>query len=721
MGLLNITEMILLVRKYFLRIVAFSLAAVLLGACAAESMQTYTCKLGFKYNYTEASEGMAPDGESKLDPYEILNPVVIQAALRNMGLTNSGEMEVRGIRENITLTPVVTSLDREVSDSAALLGEKYDVFSTEYEMSFTYDADKGDSFGTMMFSNIIKEYDNYLLAKYYNKKNINDFAKNVLNSDAEYMVIADAIASELDDIIEYLDSMSEYYPDFRSKKTGYSFSELSLLYQNLRDIEYAKYYGNVRAGNLAKDNEMVVKSYQKKVKDLKEEAEVSFAISENYKKEIVTFYDSYKEAGLYRQAQKVQQNINSSNNRDQDVLEDEILEEYQNTYDEIILNYADNANDTTDAYHEINYYTAIIDAYTNDGVSQEEKAELIAKNEIILSDIAQLSEKYSIVANESMGELYNAKISEDLQYLILPEVAKNIPVKLIAVFLGILAFGMAVVFIFVWHIAKKFMNPRDVKEEKERYDADECRRLLAEQAKKGFTEFFTVYQPMISKDEGSKAHSEVFVRWKSEELGLVAPGKIIDTVSQMGIFGQFNDWIVKTVCEQLAQLKKSGGEMPIVHINCPYSEVKNYVLSDIIVKYAKKYRIPFENICVELDGKNISQSMEEIMVLEEMGVKVCIDRFENSEEEKEIIDVVKPEYIKISSDILNGDMYSASEEDLLFAEENMKRYFKEIVGRCHENGIKACICGVENKRQDKIASEAGFDYKQGFYYGKPKK
>ena len=57
-------------------------------------------------------------------------------------------------------------------------------------------------------------------------------------------------------------SLADQYPEFRSKSTGYSFSELRELYEQVRDVQYAKYYGNVRAGNLAKDPEMVIKGYQ---------------------------------------------------------------------------------------------------------------------------------------------------------------------------------------------------------------------------------------------------------------------------------------------------------------------------------------------------------------------------------------------------------------------------------------------------------------------------
>jgi len=731
MGLLSITEMIRIVRKYFLQIVALSLAVGILAGYAVTALQTYTCTLGFKYNHKEALEGLAPDGQSKLDPYEIQNPVVIQGALENMGLLDNKNFNVKGIRQNISINKVVTDLDKEVSESAALLGEKYDIAATEYEMKFTYKASLGDEFGAKMFSNIISEYDEFLLAKYYNKRNIEDFAKIVSDSDADYIVIADAMSASLDSIISYLDEMSGYYSDYRSTSTGYTFSELSNLYQNLRDIQYAKYYGNIRSGNLAKDREMVIKSYQTKVKELKEVQDVNTNISKNYESEIATFYDSYKKAGLYRQAERVRDAVDSTNNRDQDVLEDKELEDYTNTYDDIILSYASHATNARNATHTMKYYNTIISSYTADTVSEETKKRLISKNEKILEEISALSTQYSNVANQTIDELYATKVNSDLQYLILPEVSADKPVKLVAVFLMILTFGFALIAVLVIEIAKKFVDkaaleeafeePAEEKKIIDTKDMDELHQLLYQQYINDFDEFFLVYQTMLAKDENELPHAEVFIRWQSPELGMVSPVKIIECISDFGIFKQLNDWIIKTVCKDLALLRDNGESMPIVHINCPYSQISDFSLNDIITKYTSSNSIPSGNICLELVGKDIANSLEDIIFFEEMGISVCIDRFENSDEDREIINVIKPKYIKMSLDILNADMYATSDEDIAEATDSMITYFSEIVDKCHKNDIKTCICGIEKKSQDKIASQVGFDFKQGYYYSKPKK
>lgn len=729
MGIISISEIIRIFRKYFFKICALSIAAGLIAGYVLSTSQTYTCTLGFKYNHSGAADGLAPDGESKLDPYEIQNPTIIQAAVKNMGLED--EMDVKGIRQNISISKIVTELDQEVSKSAALNGEKYDVNATEYEMKFTYDAGWGDEFGAKMFSNIMKEYDEFLLTKYYNKKKVNDFAKVFKDTGADYLVIAENINASLENTVAELEELAGYYPDFRSANTGYTFSELAALYQNMINIQYAKYFGNIRAGNLAKDKEMVIKSYQKKVKDLEEGMAVDSEIAENYKNAVSSFYNSYKQSGLYTQAERVQSNVDSSNNRDQDVLEDSDLEDYKNTYDDIILNYTEHATSATDAKHSIDYYNNIIASYINDTVSPENKKILEAENVKIMKEIKTLSAEYARIANESIDEVFHGEINDDLQYLILPEVSADKPVKFIAAFLMIIVFGLAFIGLIIFEILKKYVDGEEVmdaladdEDEKKVIDTsemDEMHKEFYEQYLNDFEEFYLVYQNMVSDIEGADEHTEIFIRWQSPTLGAVSPGKIIACASDFGLFRELNDWIIGSAARRLAEIKKEKAKLPVMHINCPYEQIRDLALNDILLKHIKENKIPAKNICLELSGKDIGGCLEDIVLLNEMGILICIDKFENSEEDMAIISVVKPQLIKMSLDMINSDMYATSDEDVVEATMNMIGYFSEIVDKCHKNGIKTCVCGVEKRSQHRIVSKIGFDYKQGYFYGKPEK
>ncbi|MBO5370517.1 MAG: EAL domain-containing protein [Clostridia bacterium] len=731
MGFLNIYEMVNIIRKSFLKVLALSIAIGFLVYCVANSMQTFTCVLGFKYNHTQAIDNLAPDGKSKLDPYEIQNPVVIQGALDNLDVSGNKKPDVNGIRQNIAISKVVTELDSEVSESAALLGEKYEAPSTEYEMKLTYKYDLGDEFGAKMFSSIIKEYDEFLLDKYYSKSTVSDFAKIVDGSSADYINMADIMGSEIDKAIEYLNAMANAYPDFRSKNTGYTFGELANIYQNIRNVQHAKYYGNIRSGNLAKDSEMVIKSYQTKVKELSETNRVSNNIAENYKAAITTFYDSYKAAGLYRQAENVQENTDSSNNRDRQVLYGFDEEEYKNTYDGIVTSYVENAVKASDAAHTINYYNTIITSFANDTVDVATKERLLAINEEIFAEIKTLSSQYSKVANDTIEELFATRVTSDLQYLIVPEVVTDVPVMFITVFAVVLAFGLLIILLLFKEIIRNFSKGHsngektDDVEDAVEHDIpkgmNEFQKLTYEQYQKGFDEFYLVYQNMQSDDEKSRKHMETFIRWRSPKLGMVAPGKIIECVSELNIFDELNEWIINNVCEDIAKMGKIEKKYPIIHINCPHSELHDFAINDIIIRALEKTKIPADSICLELNGDEISAALEEIMLVKKMGISVCIDRFENSDENNEIISVIEPEYVKMSLDILNFDMYATTKEDFVNAAFGMMNYLSDIIKKCHRKNIKVCICGIEDKNQDNSISMLDIDYKQGYYYGKPQK
>ena len=139
----------------------------------------------------------------------------------------------------------------------------------------------------------------------------------------------------------------------------------------------------------------------------------------------------------------------------EDVLEDYDVEEHINTYDNIVLSYADRASAASDARHTIDYYNKIIDSYTNDKVAAETKERLTEKNEEIFKEIAQYSEKYCTVANQTINEMFYTEINDDLQYLILPEITADKPVKLIAVFVTVLVFGLLLVAALLYELTKR--------------------------------------------------------------------------------------------------------------------------------------------------------------------------------------------------------------------------------------------------------------------------
>ena len=718
--MLSIADLIRILRKHLLTAIAAAFLAAVCTFIGVRLLREYQCTLNFKYNYEGAEKELAPDGVSRLDPYEMQNPAVIHAALKEMGLTTGGETTIEKIRKGMQINKIVTSQDQEVAESAAVLGEKYTFTTTEYQLVFSYKGFLGTDYGMMICDGLIHAYDDYLIDKYYNKTSIPDFMSNLDDMNVDYMDLADIIDAALTDAINTLSDYADWYPDFRSKRTGYSFSELAALYSNVQKNLSAKVKGNIHAGNLTRDKELAIKGYTTMVKDLQMSEETNQAIADSYRSQIKTFYDSYKNAGLYSQASTTQAAQGYSNNRDGEVLRDYDyrFDKLINTYDDIVLSYTRTATTASFARRDRMYYEGLINRLRQDSVSEEDKARLLAKNEAFLATMAQMTSEYCAAANATIDELFDQRVAGDVQYLISTDVSASIPTFLSMLFAAIATGALVMMFALFLEIVRKSeqANP-DGASARTLAPNDKEHEAAYQQYKQGFPEFYIVYQQMHATHAGLPPRYEAYVRWNSAELGEVAPGQILRYFGDMNLIMELNDWIVGTVCHDLPRFAKELGVLPVIHINCMFSEVADFGMNSILRKHCREANVAPYQLCVEMDGGDIMACLEEIVLMEKMGYQICVDHFENKQHEKEILSVFKPDCVKLS-----GAIFAAGEsDDPVVTLANTLEYLRQVHARCESNGINLCVSGIENETQYGLANSTLVDYRQGFMLSRPER
>ncbi|MGN1368062.1 MAG: EAL domain-containing protein [Aristaeellaceae bacterium] len=721
--MISIAELVRIIKKYLIPVIAAAFLAAVATFVAVRMVRKYECTLNFKYNYEQAEEKIAPDGESPLNPYELQNPAIIHAALEIMGIAKSEDTTIENIRNNISIGKIVSSLDEEVAESAAVLGEKYEVTTTEYQLVFTYKASLGEDYGKMICDGLIHAYDDYIIENYYDKTIIPDFMQNIAEMNVDYMDRADIISSSLESIISTLNDYAAWYPDFRSLRTGYSFSELAEQYQNIANTLSAKYHGNIRVGNISRDQELAIKNYTTIVKDLQVSEETNQAVADSYRSQIRTFYDSYKENGLYTQASVTQVTQNSTNNRDREVLRDYEydFDKLINTYDDIVLSYTQYAAQASANKRDREYYADIISSLEKDMVSQAEKQRLLSKNAVLIDIMTELTHQLCVAANAAIDELYDQKVAGDIQYLISTDVASNMSTMTSMVFAAVLVGALVMMGGLVFEVVRKsqITSVDDGIDGSSTPSGDKEHRAAFEQYQAGFPEFYMVYQKMLPCHKDLAPRYEAYVRWKSQVLGHVSPGMILKYFGDMNLIMELNDWIVSNVCQDVLRLEKVLGTTPVIHINCMFSEMSDFGMNDILRMNSRQWGVPAESLCVEMDGSDIMPCMDEIIMLEKMGYPICVDHFEDKKQSDEILAVFKPDYVKVSHAIFSSEELSTSSEELIDAERRIRAYLVEMGTRCRDNNIGFCVCGIENAKQDEMMCYVPIDYKQGFFYDYP--
>lgn len=721
MGAVNILEFIKIIRKYFRKILIFVCLIGIATYFVASGMQSYTCTLDLKFKNSGAEEGLAPNGD-KLNVFDIMSPVVVADALDHLDIDNN--LTVEKVRSNMSISEVITAQDTDIKESAAAKGEKYEVIPDEYIIKYEYGAGLGEEFGGMMFDRIVSAYDNWYVSQYYNKEKISDFLGVIDYKNMEYMDLCEVIQNNLDIITDYLDSMAGGDEEFRSLKTGYSFSELSQMYQNLKDIDYGKYYANVRVGLLSRDKEMLIKSYENKIRQLATERDVNYEKSQMYKREVTSFYDAYKASSLYAQAAGTQAKIGATNEKDE-MIYDFNLEKVINTYDDIVLNYTNTGTTSTNMGRQTDFYQQVIDEYKNDSVPPETKEELLKVNESILQELAEKVKDYAVVANQTLEDYYDKIVTNDIEYVASASVESNLPVSLILIIALIVSLAAGCIFAIIY----EFLGPkanRHGKEENAKPSSDiepsehgplpepESleEKLLCQQANNHFNEFYLVYQPIVERD-GSCRRSEVYVRWNSKELGEVSGMKFFAMAEKLKLERQLNAWLINKVVDQIHEFDKAGFADHIMNINCEANELKDSDFEEVLKDILEVNKAAAKRICVEVMGSDSSSIAYSSAVLRDLGAQVCVDRYDAVNNIK-IIKALKPDCIKL--DILASMEREGGDESNL----TLAIKFRDIINQCRESGVKTIITRVETEMQKNLSDLIGADCQEGYLYAKPK-
>ena len=473
---------------------------------------------------------------------------------------------------------------------------------------------------------------------------------------------------------------------------------------------------------MSKDPEMLIKSYENKIRQLASDRDVNYEKSLMYKREIVSFYDAYKASGLYAQAAGTQTRIGASNERDEMVY-DYDLEQLINTYDDIVLNYTTTATASTNLGRTTDFYQKVIDEYRNDTVPLETKQYLLDANEQILNELVQKVNDYSLIANQTVDDYFDEIVTNDISYVASASVETNLPVTLISIIALIVALAAGCIFAIIY----EFLGPKNKRREQEKdlyttnLNAENMEEaepktpeelLFCKQAKDNFSEFYIVYQPIVEKD-GTCRHSEVYARWDSKELGVVPAAAFFDIAERLSLSKQLNAWLINKVVEQMKAFDKAGFPHHIMNINCEASELKDSDFEEALKYILVPNRAAAKRICVEVMGNDASSIAYSAEVLRELGAQVCVDRYDDINNIN-IIKSLKPDWIKL--DILASlDVENNRDNNL-----SLLVKYLEIMRDCREAGVKTIITRVETEEQKKMSDVIGADCQEGYFYAKPK-
>lgn len=234
---------------------------------------------------------------------------------------------------------------------------------------------------------------------------------------------------------------------------------------------------------------------------------------------------------------------------------------------------------------------------------------------------------------------------------------------------------------------------------------------LREAIKKEQFELF--YQPQITTRESKFVGAEALIRWKTPDLGYVAPGQFLAYAESTDLIIPIGDWVITEACKQAKALLELGYVDFSIGINLSAKQFASGDLVQTLKTALGLLKLPPRYIDIEVTestfldmGEEVSNQLQELRTL---GLSLSIDDFGTGYSSLSYLQSMTFNILKIDQSFISRLPGSESDQNLVKAIINMsKALHLEIIAE-----------GVETEQQLTLMKDLGCDIVQGYYISRP--
>ena len=202
----------------------------------------------------------------------------------------------------------------------------------------------------------------------------------------------------------------------------------------------------------------------------------------------------------------------------------------------------------------------------------------------------------------------------------------------------------------------------------------------------------TPYYQRVIDLEGNEIYQEALIRLSLKE-SLQPPKFFLEIAKKRGFY--------LSIVELLSQKILSTNTAQAV--NFSFEDLSDIVLFEYLLKTYKD-----SNVIFELQGDFQADSKQAINKLKSVGVRICLDNLETTQILKQF-DNSMVDFIKVDGNLIR----------LLNISEKSKSTCRDILKECQRLQCKSIASRINSNTSFEESKKLGFDYFQGFFFGKP--
>ena len=225
--------------------------------------------------------------------------------------------------------------------------------------------------------------------------------------------------------------------------------------------------------------------------------------------------------------------------------------------------------------------------------------------------------------------------------------------------------------------------------------------------------FELYYQPKISLRDGTLCGVEALLRWHRPGLVSVSPSVFVPILEDMGLISMVGQWVIASVCKQIACWQRSGLGVSQVAVNVSAQQIAEGDFVQDIQRSLDEHQIEAKWLELELTESslmfNTPETIASLLALRDLGLKISIDDFGTGYSSLAYLSRFPIDKLKIDIAFIREVPHNAQDAAIT----------RTIIELAHSLNLQVIAEGVENCEQLAFLTENGCDQVQGYLLSRP--
>lgn len=226
-------------------------------------------------------------------------------------------------------------------------------------------------------------------------------------------------------------------------------------------------------------------------------------------------------------------------------------------------------------------------------------------------------------------------------------------------------------------------------------------------------EFLLHYQPQTRLDSGEVVGCEALLRWRHPEHGLLLPGRFIAAAEANGCIGALGDWVLRRVCEQLADWRAIGDGPGRVAVNLSACQLHDRYFPQRLAAVLRDTGVDPQSLELELTEsvalRNSEHTAEAVARVRDLGVEFVIDDFGAGYSSLHALEFIPARVLKLDRSLTCA----------LRSNQRQAAIARAAIDLGHKLGMQVLAEGIEGLEQAEVLRGLRCDLGQGHAIGFP--